>query len=166
MCCEDVWCDVKVSLLDPQSLNCVHRLQAHTGTLSDFDVCGNQLVTCGFSNRSVSMLPILPVSVCFFAVLDSDSRGVYAPPKLLHIGISSAPKTVCRPGNLTVLTQSSWFREGPHRGVKGEGRKKGRGIEGMGGKRVEIEGKKRMEGGERKNREGMEGQTCSSCSPI
>ena len=41
----------KVSLLDPQTLSCVHRLQAHTGTLSDFDVCGNQLITCGFSNR-------------------------------------------------------------------------------------------------------------------
>jgi len=47
--------DVKVSLLDPQSLNCVHHLQAHSGTLSDFDVCGNQLVTCGFSNRLFSV---------------------------------------------------------------------------------------------------------------
>jgi len=44
---------LQVSLLDPQSLTCVQCLQAHTGTLSDFDVCGNQLVTAGFSNRFV-----------------------------------------------------------------------------------------------------------------
>ena len=41
----------QVTLYDPKSLSKEHVLQAHSGTLSDFDVHGNQLVTCGFSNR-------------------------------------------------------------------------------------------------------------------
>ncbi|ELU03678.1 hypothetical protein CAPTEDRAFT_225482 [Capitella teleta] len=45
----------KVTLRDPRSLKTQHVLQAHSGTLSDFDVCNNQLVTCGFSNRMGSL---------------------------------------------------------------------------------------------------------------
>jgi len=61
----------KVSLLDPQSLGCVHRLQAHTGTLSDFDVCGNQLVTCGFSNRCL-LQPLVCSWFSVFLVLTNE----------------------------------------------------------------------------------------------
>nr|XP_006819096.1 PREDICTED: PAB-dependent poly(A)-specific ribonuclease subunit 2-like [Saccoglossus kowalevskii] len=50
LCCGDT--SGKIILRDPQSLKKEHVLEAHTGTLSDFDVHGNQLVTCGFSNRS------------------------------------------------------------------------------------------------------------------
>jgi hypothetical protein len=44
-----------------------HTLEAHSGSLSDFDVHGNLLVTCGFSNRC-SML---------YAFADSKQLPVY-----------------------------------------------------------------------------------------
>lgn len=44
-------CFDQVRLRDPVSLQCEHMLEAHTGTLSDFDVSGNLLVTCGFCSR-------------------------------------------------------------------------------------------------------------------
>ncbi|XP_073238938.1 PAN2-PAN3 deadenylation complex catalytic subunit PAN2-like [Porites lutea] len=49
LCCGDT--AGKVRLRDPSSLTCEHVLDAHTGTLSDFDVSGNLLVTCGFCSR-------------------------------------------------------------------------------------------------------------------
>lgn len=49
LCCGDT--AGKVRLRDPLSLKCEHVLEAHTGTLSDFDVSGNLLVTCGFCSR-------------------------------------------------------------------------------------------------------------------
>ena len=42
---------LQVRLRDPSSLKSEHVLEAHTGTLSDFDVSGNLLVTCGFCSR-------------------------------------------------------------------------------------------------------------------
>ena len=42
----------KVTLRDPNSLKAQHVLPAHSATLSDFDVHGNLLVTCGFSNTN------------------------------------------------------------------------------------------------------------------
>ncbi|XP_048246742.1 PAN2-PAN3 deadenylation complex catalytic subunit Pan2-like isoform X1 [Haliotis rufescens] len=41
----------RVTLYDPQSMKAEHVLEAHTGTLSDFDLHDHLLVTCGFSNR-------------------------------------------------------------------------------------------------------------------
>ncbi|XP_020628077.1 PAB-dependent poly(A)-specific ribonuclease subunit PAN2-like [Orbicella faveolata] len=49
LCCGDT--AGKVRLRDPSSLKCEQVLEAHTGTLSDFDVSGNLLVTCGFCSR-------------------------------------------------------------------------------------------------------------------
>ena len=41
----------QVVLHDPQSLEVCHKLEAHSGSLSDFDFNGNLLVTSGFSAR-------------------------------------------------------------------------------------------------------------------
>ncbi|XP_020896422.1 PAN2-PAN3 deadenylation complex catalytic subunit PAN2, partial [Exaiptasia diaphana] len=48
-CCGDT--KGKVTLRDPSTLKSEHVLDTHSGTLSDFDVSGNLVVTCGFSSR-------------------------------------------------------------------------------------------------------------------
>ncbi|XP_064614568.1 LOW QUALITY PROTEIN: PAN2-PAN3 deadenylation complex catalytic subunit PAN2-like [Liolophura sinensis] len=45
----------KVTLFDPNTMIAEHVLEAHSGTLSDFDLHGNLLVTAGFSNRMGSL---------------------------------------------------------------------------------------------------------------
>ncbi|XP_041478319.1 PAN2-PAN3 deadenylation complex catalytic subunit PAN2-like isoform X1 [Lytechinus variegatus] len=40
-----------VQLRDPATMKIEHTLEAHRGALSDFDVIGNQLITCGFGER-------------------------------------------------------------------------------------------------------------------
>uniref|UniRef100_A0A0A9WV61 PAN2-PAN3 deadenylation complex catalytic subunit PAN2 n=1 Tax=Lygus hesperus TaxID=30085 RepID=A0A0A9WV61_LYGHE len=53
----------RIDLRDPLSLKVEHSLDTHTGSLSDFDVHGNLLVTCGFSQDqgSLAVDPLLLV---------------------------------------------------------------------------------------------------------
>lgn len=39
----------KIILRDPFTLKSIHKFHPHSGSLSDFDVQGNNLVSCGFS---------------------------------------------------------------------------------------------------------------------
>jgi len=39
----------QIILRDPFSLKCLHKFHPHSGSLSDFDVHGNYMVSCGFS---------------------------------------------------------------------------------------------------------------------
>lgn len=46
----------RIVLHDPRTMRQEHYFQAHTGSLSDFDVLGNYIATCGFSNRMGQMM--------------------------------------------------------------------------------------------------------------
>jgi PAB-dependent poly(A)-specific ribonuclease subunit 2 len=49
ICCGDSM--GKITLRDTRTLQVEHVFQAHSDALSDFDICGNVLVSCGFSSR-------------------------------------------------------------------------------------------------------------------
>ncbi|CAG8494661.1 13748_t:CDS:10 [Funneliformis mosseae] len=46
----------EVTLRDPRTFKVEHRVQAHTGTISDIDTIGNLLLTCGFSARHGNLI--------------------------------------------------------------------------------------------------------------
>ncbi|CAB4393897.1 unnamed protein product [Rhizophagus irregularis] len=46
----------EVTLMDPRTFKVEHRVQAHTGTISDIDTIGNLLLTCGSSARHGNLI--------------------------------------------------------------------------------------------------------------
>ncbi|RIA93213.1 ubiquitin carboxyl-terminal hydrolase-domain-containing protein [Glomus cerebriforme] len=46
----------EVTLRDPRTFKVEHRVQAHTGTISDIDTVGNLLLTCGSSARNGNLI--------------------------------------------------------------------------------------------------------------
>ncbi|KAI1304157.1 PAN2-PAN3 deadenylation complex catalytic subunit Pan2 [Halotydeus destructor] len=79
ICCSDI--GGRISLRDHSSLNVLHSFSTHSGQLSDFDVHGNYLVTCGYSTRSGSY-----ISDRFLMVFDLRMNKAISP-----IGMSFAP---------------------------------------------------------------------------
>ena len=43
----------KLLLRDPRTFKVEHTIDGHTGSISDMDVSGNTIATCGFSNRYI-----------------------------------------------------------------------------------------------------------------
>lgn len=43
----------RVMLRDPRTMKVEHNILAHTATISDLDIAGNIMITCGYSARSV-----------------------------------------------------------------------------------------------------------------
>uniref|UniRef100_A0A915PWR9 PAN2 UCH domain-containing protein n=1 Tax=Setaria digitata TaxID=48799 RepID=A0A915PWR9_9BILA len=83
-----------ITLRHLTTVDAIHALQAHQGSIADFDVCGNKLITCGYSPRlgkitgdrfimiydlrTLRSLPPLPLpmapSYCRFLPSYSDGR--------------------------------------------------------------------------------------------
>ena len=69
---------------DPNTLLVQHKLSCHSGTLTDFDVCSNLLVTCGLSQHvSQSHRHVRSVQNRFVQIYDLRMMKAVAPMQLL-----------------------------------------------------------------------------------
>ena len=67
-----------INIRDQYTMKSIHELHPHNGSLSDFDVHGNYLVSCGFSSRQGSL-----VIDRFLMVYDLRAMKVMNPVQLL-----------------------------------------------------------------------------------
>jgi PAB-dependent poly(A)-specific ribonuclease subunit 2 len=122
ICCGHT--DGMVSLLDPSSLCSVHQVTAHTGALSDFDVNGNQLVTCGYSYGARGLIADRQLMIFDLRYLKSSAPLETAIDPMFLRFIPTYSNRICvvsQSGIFQLLEQGSSSVQSPIYGIPSEG---------------------------------------------